>query len=108
MPFAFLPFPYLHNFTLLNQFLILVSLCIIAYVYRPIRLALLGILGSYAVYVVGKVLIRWGFVAFKGIAWMGFYLYFFLIGVGYILTAATTLWNLPEMLSGLVEGMENK
>ena len=27
----------------------------------------------------------WGFVSFKAIAWFGFYVYFFLIGVGYML-----------------------
>ncbi|KAJ7054261.1 hypothetical protein C8F01DRAFT_1164563 [Mycena amicta] len=108
MPFAFLPFPYLSSFALTNQLLILISLCIISYVYRPIRLAILGLLGSYAVYVVGRILLRWGFVSFKAIAWFGFYVYFFLIGVGYIITGASTIWNLPETLSSFVESMESK
>ncbi|KAF7303931.1 hypothetical protein MIND_00623700 [Mycena indigotica] len=108
MPFAFLPFPYLHTFALPNQLLILVSLCILSYLYRPFRLAVFGIFGSYVVYIVGRLLLRWGFVSFKAIAWFGFYVNFFLIGIGYIVTAGTTLWNLPEMLSGFVEGMDSK
>jgi hypothetical protein len=51
---------------------------------------------------------RWGYAAFKAIAMFGFYINFFIIGVGYIATAAGAVWNFPELLKSFAEGLEGK
>jgi hypothetical protein len=36
----------------------------------------------------------------------GFYVHFFVVGIGYIFTAVMGIWNSPELLQGLREGYE--
>ncbi|KAJ7161905.1 hypothetical protein C8R43DRAFT_1123610 [Mycena crocata] len=96
MPFAFLPFPYLSSYTLTNQFLILIALASVSYFYRSFRLALLTAIGA------------WAYVAFKAIAMFGFYVNFFIVGVGYIVTGAVALWNFPELLKTFIDSLEGK
>ncbi|KAJ7123373.1 hypothetical protein C8R44DRAFT_783727 [Mycena epipterygia] len=108
MPFAFLPFPYLNSFSLTTQFLILLTLIAVSYFYRGFRLVLLSFIGLYTTYKIAVPLVRWGYAAFKAIAMFGFYINFFIVGVGYIATAAAALWNFPELLKGLAETLEGK
>ncbi|KAJ7805010.1 hypothetical protein B0H14DRAFT_2882167 [Mycena olivaceomarginata] len=106
MAFAFLPFPYLRSYSLFTQFLILLVFVVLSYRYSRFRLALFAFLGIYGTYKVAVPLVRWGYAAFKGIAMFGFYVHFFVVGIGYIFTAVMGIWNSPELLQGLREGYE--
>ncbi|KAJ6574210.1 hypothetical protein B0H19DRAFT_933912 [Mycena capillaripes] len=108
MTFAFLPFPYLNIYSLTIQFLILLVLIGVSYRYRRFRLILVALLGIYTAYKITVPLARWGFTAFKAIAWMGFYINFFVLGVGYIVAGAVAVWNFPELLRGFMDGLEGK
>ncbi|KAF7369520.1 hypothetical protein MVEN_00281800 [Mycena venus] len=108
MAFAFLPLPYLRSYSLPAQFIILIILCALSYRYPRFRLAVLGTLGVYTTYKVTPPLFRWAFAAFKTIVWFGFYVHFFILGVGYIVTGALGVWNLPETLQAGLSGMEAK
>ncbi|KAJ7762985.1 hypothetical protein B0H16DRAFT_1414313 [Mycena metata] len=108
MTFAFLPFPYLNGYALTTQFGILVALILISYRYNRIRIALIALLGIYTAYKVAFPLVRWGYIAFKAIAMFGFYVYFFLIGVGYAMNVVVGIWNFPELLKGFADGLEGR
>ncbi|KAF8171042.1 hypothetical protein K438DRAFT_1613420 [Mycena galopus ATCC 62051] len=104
MTFAFLPFPYLHSYSLVFQFTILLAFAALSYRYRSFRLALLGFLGIYTAYKTTVPLVRWGYAAFKAIAMFGFYVHFFIIGAGYIFYGATAVWNYPGLLQSFRDG----
>ncbi|KAJ7451468.1 hypothetical protein B0H11DRAFT_313250 [Mycena galericulata] len=108
MPFAFLPFPYLNSYSLTTQFLILLVIGTLAYFYRHFRSAVLAFIAIYTTYRIAVPLIRWGYVAFKAIAWFGFYVHFFFLGIGYIFTAAVAIWNSPDLLQTLIDSLEGK
>ncbi|KAJ7728276.1 hypothetical protein DFH07DRAFT_930553 [Mycena maculata] len=108
MAFAFLPFPYLNSYTLTTQFVILLVLLALSYSYRTFRVALLAFLGTYAAYKITVPVVRWGYTAFKAIAMFGFYVNFFIVGVGYIFTGAAALWHSPELLRTFLDSLEGK
>jgi hypothetical protein len=51
---------------------------------------------------------RWGYAAFKAIAMFGFYIHFFVLGIGYIVTGAIAVWNFPELLQNFMDSLEGK
>ncbi|KAJ7212830.1 hypothetical protein B0H12DRAFT_1156288 [Mycena haematopus] len=108
MVFAFLPFPYLRSYGLFAQFLTLLFLAALSYRYRRFRLALLAVLGIYTTYKIAFPLVRWSYASFKAIAMFGFYVHFFVIGVGYIIAAAVTVWNFPDLLHRFIHAMEGR
>ncbi|KAF7340596.1 hypothetical protein MSAN_02131100 [Mycena sanguinolenta] len=108
MAFAFLPFPYLRSYDLLAQFIILLFLVALSYRYPRFRLGLFAVLGVHTTYKIAFPLVRWGYWSFKAIAMFGFYVYFFLIAVGYISSIALAIWNFPEALHGFAHDMENR
>ncbi|KAJ6502939.1 hypothetical protein C8R47DRAFT_219509 [Mycena vitilis] len=108
MPFAFLPFPYLSSYTLPVHFILLLLIVGISYRYRRFRLLILTFLGTYTAYKITGPLIRYGFTAFKALAWFGFYLHFFILGIGYIATGALGVWNAPDVLQDLLDKLEGK
>ncbi|KAJ7676667.1 hypothetical protein DFH06DRAFT_1168781 [Mycena polygramma] len=101
MSFAFLPFPYLSSYTLPVQFILLLLIVAISYRYRRFRLLILTFFG---IYTTGP-LIRYGYAAFKALAWFGFYVHFFILGIGYIATGALVVWN---ALQDFLDGLEGK
>ncbi|KAJ7636466.1 hypothetical protein FB45DRAFT_906656 [Roridomyces roridus] len=108
MAFAFLPLPFLNSFSLPVQFLILLGLAFCAYRYETFRAILMPIVGIYCLYKVTVPLVRWAFFVFKTIAWFGFYVNFFLLGIGYIFTGAMGIWNFPELLQTFMDSLEGK
>ncbi|KAJ7218584.1 hypothetical protein GGX14DRAFT_595336 [Mycena pura] len=108
MAFAFLPFPYLNTFSLTTQFLILLALVAFSNFYRPFRLILLTLFGTYAVCCIAVPVVRWGYAAFKAIAWFGFYVNFFIVGIGYIASGAGAAWAFPETLQNFISRLEGQ
>ncbi|KAJ7075558.1 hypothetical protein B0H15DRAFT_806129 [Mycena belliarum] len=108
MAFAFLPFPYLSAYALTTQFGILTVLLALSYRYRRPRLALLAALVLYTAWKTAPPLARWGFVAVKAVAWFGFYVHFFIVGVGYVVAGAAGLWNSPELLQSFIDSLEGR
>ncbi|KAJ7438151.1 hypothetical protein FB451DRAFT_1416397 [Mycena latifolia] len=108
MGFAFLPFPYLNAYSLWSQFLILVALIGLSYRYRRPRLVLVVLLLIYTIFKTTMPLVRWGFWAFKAIAWFGFYIHFFVVGAGYMFVGAAAVWNAPELLKTFVDSLDGR
>ncbi|KAJ7893274.1 hypothetical protein B0H13DRAFT_1719491 [Mycena leptocephala] len=108
MAFAFLPFPYIHSYSLTTQFVILLILVATSYRYRRFRLLVLAFLGIYTTYKITVPLARWAYAAFKAIAMFGFYIHFFVLGIGYIVTGAIAVWNFPELLQNFMDSLEGK
>ncbi|KAK7017689.1 hypothetical protein R3P38DRAFT_2540157 [Favolaschia claudopus] len=108
MTFAFLPFPYLHSYSLTTQFIILLALISLSYRSIVFRNLLLAVLGLYTIYKISFPLARWGYAAFKGIAMFGFYVHFFILGVGYIASGALAVWRFPELLESFMNGLEGR
>ncbi|KAJ7025811.1 hypothetical protein C8F04DRAFT_126771 [Mycena alexandri] len=108
MTFAFLPFPYLNGYTLTTQLGILVALMLLSYRYNRVRIALIAMLGIYTAYKITLPLVRWGYIAFKAIAMFGFYVYFFVIGVGYAMNVAVGIWNFPELLKNFADSLDGR
>ncbi|KAJ7677697.1 hypothetical protein DFH06DRAFT_1465612 [Mycena polygramma] len=105
MSFAFLPFPYLSSYTLPVQFILLLLIVAISYRYRRCRSLILTFLGIYTAYKITGPLIRYGYAAFKALAWFGFYVHFFILGIGYIATGALVVCN---ALQDFLDGLEGK
>ncbi|KAJ7076725.1 hypothetical protein B0H15DRAFT_955425 [Mycena belliarum] len=104
MAFALLPFPYLSAYALSTQLSLLLALLALSYRYRRPRLALLAALALYTAWKTAPPLARWGLAAVKAVAWFGFYVYFFVEGVGYV----AGLLNAPELLQSLLDALEGR
>ncbi|KAJ6613170.1 hypothetical protein B0H10DRAFT_1806095, partial [Mycena sp. CBHHK59/15] len=100
--------PLLHSYSLTTQFLILAALLTLSYLYRGVRISLVTLISLYTVFKVTPPLVRWGYSIFKAIAMFGFYVNFFIVGVGYIFTGAVAVWNAPELLKTFVDSLDGK
>ena len=96
--------PFIHGYSTTAQLLILFALLFLSYVNRHAR-GVIGILSIVVlVYKLAVPLSAWGWYAFKGIAMLGFYIKFFLVGWRYI--KSTIDYFFPSFLDGLVEAWE--
>ncbi|KXN81956.1 hypothetical protein AN958_03364 [Leucoagaricus sp. SymC.cos] len=94
------------------QLILLASLLIFSYFQRPIRLALLGSITIYAGYKflipAGIWVFSWIFWLAKAIAMLGFYIHFFQLGLGYLVTWVSYLSpDVHDWLVGMLEVYES-
>ncbi|KAG5638604.1 hypothetical protein H0H81_011494 [Sphagnurus paluster] len=78
--------PFLSSFSSLHQSLILAFLIVISYFHRYARWGASGLILAFVVYESIVPVTQWAFKIFKWIAMFGFYVNYFQIGVGFIIT----------------------
>jgi hypothetical protein len=98
-----LTLPLINQFSALTQSLILALLIVVSYLHRGARYVIAGLILAF---VGSKCLLpvaRWGYMIFKWIAMLGFYIHYFQAGIGFIMTGIGAVAMFGE---GLIKEME--
>ncbi|KAF8148070.1 hypothetical protein B0H34DRAFT_669173 [Crassisporium funariophilum] len=96
--------PLIHEYSIKVQLSILAMLLVASYCHRGIRFVLGGLATLYLAFHVLSPVVRWGFYAFKFIAMFGFYIHYFQIGVGIIVTGVAFVYT--DGIDALTQALE--
>ncbi|EAU86557.1 hypothetical protein CC1G_07753 [Coprinopsis cinerea okayama7 len=99
-----LAIPFISNYSFWTQLWILTSLFILSYTHRTPRLVIATVTSAYLAWQIVVPLVRWFTIAFKAVAWFGFYLHFFWIAV--TMACNAVFWVLEEALPRMLREME--
>ncbi|KAF9531504.1 hypothetical protein CPB83DRAFT_809231 [Crepidotus variabilis] len=95
--------PLIHSYSATAQALILLVLLVGSYVHRTTRLVIAALALLLLAFKTLVPFVRLLFWAFKGIAWMGFYVHYFQVALGFMVTGATIFLNGVEWLGKELE-----
>lgn len=79
--------PFIYEYPIKVQLSILLFFLVISYVNRRARIAIGSLAGAYLGFKILVPVMGWAFFLFKGVAWFGFYIYFFQKAVRYAITS---------------------
>jgi len=85
--------PFISEYSVKVQVGILSVLLLTSYLNRPARFAIGGLASSYLGFKILVPLIGWLWYLFKGIAWLGFYIHYFQMAIGFALAGIAFLFN---------------
>jgi len=83
----FFALPFISEYSAKIQAGILSVLLLASYLNRRARVAIGGLAGIYLAFKILVPLVGWLWYIFKGIAWLGFYIHYFQVAIGFALTA---------------------
>ncbi|KDR79496.1 hypothetical protein GALMADRAFT_1243127 [Galerina marginata CBS 339.88] len=96
--------PLIYGYSAKVQLCVLSILLLISYLHRGARFAIAAIASAYLAFKTLIPLAGWTFYIFKGIAMFGFYITYFKIGIGYIMTAIDFVLN--DGLEALIKELD--
>jgi hypothetical protein len=85
--------PFISEYSIKVQVGILSVLLLASYLNRLARFAIGGFASIYLGFKILVPLIGWLWHIFKGIAWLGFYIHYFQMAIGFALAGITSLFN---------------
>ncbi|KIM38497.1 hypothetical protein M413DRAFT_242357 [Hebeloma cylindrosporum] len=89
----FFALPFISEYSAKVQIGILSVLLLASYLNRRARIAIAGLASVYLAFKILGPLVRWLWYLFKGIAWLGFYIHYFQVAIGFALTAIAFVSN---------------
>jgi hypothetical protein len=100
-----LTLPLINQFSALTQSGILALLIVVSYLHGRARYVIVGLILAFLGFKCLLPVARWGYVIFKWIAMLGFYIHYFQAGIGFIMSGIGGVAIFGE---GLIKEMEKK
>jgi len=89
----FLALPFISEYSVKIQAGILSVLLLSSYLNRRARVAIGGLVSLYLAFKILVPLVGWLWSIFKGIAWLGFYIHYFQVAIGFVFIAISFVTN---------------
>lgn len=102
----FFTLPFIGSYSATVQLSVLATLLLFSYLHRGARLVIGGTALAYLGFKILVPVLGWILYIFKGLAWFGFYFYFFKKAITYIATAGDFILN--DGLEAIIKEMGKK
>ncbi|KAF9477264.1 hypothetical protein BDN70DRAFT_881358 [Pholiota conissans] len=99
-------FPLIYAYSAKVQLSIISSLLVISYLNRRARLVIASLAAVYLAFKVIVPLVGWLVYLFKGVAWFGFYIYFFQKAIQYAISAVDYMFS--DGLEALIRELDKR